>query len=95
MAEAIKKSGAEIAVETIGGYQYLDVCEDVIASGKADFIAGARACRLITFCISCTSRARWTIFPSLCTFSSRLSVVIVNPHYLFDYLNKRRTSLFT
>jgi len=43
MAEAIKKSGAEIAVVTIGGYQDLDVCEDVIASGKADFIAMARS----------------------------------------------------
>jgi 2,4-dienoyl-CoA reductase-like NADH-dependent reductase (Old Yellow Enzyme family)/thioredoxin reductase len=43
MAEAIKKSGAPVAVVTIGGYQDLDVCEDVIASGKADFIAGARA----------------------------------------------------
>lgn len=43
MAEAIKKSGAGIAVVTIGGYQDLDACEDVIASGKADFIAMARA----------------------------------------------------
>jgi 2,4-dienoyl-CoA reductase-like NADH-dependent reductase (Old Yellow Enzyme family)/thioredoxin reductase len=43
MAEAIKKSGADIAVVTIGGFQDLDVCEDVITSGKADFIAMARA----------------------------------------------------
>jgi len=43
MAEAIKKSGADIAVVTIGGYQDLDVCEDVIATGKADFIAMARS----------------------------------------------------
>ena len=43
MAEAIKKSGAEIAVVTVGGYQDLDICEDVIASGKADFIAMARS----------------------------------------------------
>ncbi len=43
MAEAIKKSGAGIAVVTIGGYQDLDICEDVIASGKADFIAMARS----------------------------------------------------
>jgi 2,4-dienoyl-CoA reductase-like NADH-dependent reductase (Old Yellow Enzyme family)/thioredoxin reductase len=42
MAEAIKKSGAGIAVVTIGGFQNLDVCEDVIASGKADLIAMAR-----------------------------------------------------
>jgi 2,4-dienoyl-CoA reductase-like NADH-dependent reductase (Old Yellow Enzyme family)/thioredoxin reductase len=42
MAEAIKKGGAGIAIATVGGYQDLDVCEDVIASGKADFIAMAR-----------------------------------------------------
>lgn len=42
MAEAVKKSGAAIAVVTVGGFQDLDVCEDVIASGKADFIAMAR-----------------------------------------------------
>jgi 2,4-dienoyl-CoA reductase-like NADH-dependent reductase (Old Yellow Enzyme family)/thioredoxin reductase len=42
MAEAIKKSGAGLAIATVGGYQDLDVCEDVIASGKADFIAMAR-----------------------------------------------------
>jgi 2,4-dienoyl-CoA reductase-like NADH-dependent reductase (Old Yellow Enzyme family)/thioredoxin reductase len=42
MAEAIKKSGAGIGVVTVGGYQDLDACEDVIASGKADFIAMAR-----------------------------------------------------
>jgi 2,4-dienoyl-CoA reductase-like NADH-dependent reductase (Old Yellow Enzyme family)/NADPH-dependent 2,4-dienoyl-CoA reductase/sulfur reductase-like enzyme len=43
MAEAIKKSGAMIAVATSGGYQDLDICEEVIASGKADFIAMARS----------------------------------------------------
>jgi 2,4-dienoyl-CoA reductase-like NADH-dependent reductase (Old Yellow Enzyme family)/thioredoxin reductase len=43
MAEAIKKSGAGIKVVTSGGYQDLDVCEDIIASGKADFIAMARS----------------------------------------------------
>ena len=43
MAEAIKKSGVDIRVVTIGGFQDLDICEDVIASGKADFIASARA----------------------------------------------------
>jgi 2,4-dienoyl-CoA reductase-like NADH-dependent reductase (Old Yellow Enzyme family)/thioredoxin reductase len=42
MAEAIKKSGAGLAIVTVGGYQDLDVCENVIASGKADFIAMAR-----------------------------------------------------
>jgi len=43
MSEALKKSGADIKVVTIGGYQDLDICEDVIASGKADLIAMARA----------------------------------------------------
>ncbi len=42
MAEAVKKSNPGIAVVTVGGYQDLDVCEDVIASGKADFIGMAR-----------------------------------------------------
>ncbi len=42
MAEAVKKSKVDIAVVTVGGYQDLDVCEDIIASGKADFIAMAR-----------------------------------------------------
>ncbi len=41
-AEAVKKSGADIAVVAIGGFQDPEVCEDVIASGKADFIAMAR-----------------------------------------------------
>jgi 2,4-dienoyl-CoA reductase-like NADH-dependent reductase (Old Yellow Enzyme family)/thioredoxin reductase len=43
MAEAIKKSGANILVGTVGGYLDLDTCEDVIASGKADYIAMARS----------------------------------------------------
>jgi len=43
MSESIKKSGADIAIVTNGGYQDLDICEDVIASSKADFIASARA----------------------------------------------------
>ncbi len=42
MAEAVKKSGADIKVVTVGGYLDLAVSEDVIASGKADFIAMAR-----------------------------------------------------
>jgi 2,4-dienoyl-CoA reductase-like NADH-dependent reductase (Old Yellow Enzyme family)/thioredoxin reductase len=42
MAEAIKKSGADIAVAAIGGFLNPDVSEDVIASGKADFIAMGR-----------------------------------------------------
>jgi 2,4-dienoyl-CoA reductase-like NADH-dependent reductase (Old Yellow Enzyme family)/thioredoxin reductase len=42
MAEAVKKSGANIAVITVGGYLDLDDSEDIIASGKADFIAMAR-----------------------------------------------------
>jgi 2,4-dienoyl-CoA reductase-like NADH-dependent reductase (Old Yellow Enzyme family)/thioredoxin reductase len=43
MAEAVKKSGVNIAVITNGGYEDLDICENVIASGKADFIGLARA----------------------------------------------------
>jgi 2,4-dienoyl-CoA reductase-like NADH-dependent reductase (Old Yellow Enzyme family)/thioredoxin reductase len=42
LAETVKKSGAEIAVATVGGFLDMDICEDVIASGKADFIAAAR-----------------------------------------------------
>jgi 2,4-dienoyl-CoA reductase-like NADH-dependent reductase (Old Yellow Enzyme family)/thioredoxin reductase len=42
MAEAVKKSGAEIAVATVGGYLDLDLSEEIIASGKADFVAMAR-----------------------------------------------------
>ncbi len=42
MAEAIKKSGADIAVATVGGYLDPQLSEEVIASGKADFIAMAR-----------------------------------------------------
>jgi 2,4-dienoyl-CoA reductase-like NADH-dependent reductase (Old Yellow Enzyme family)/thioredoxin reductase len=42
MAEAIKKSGAAIGVVTIGGYQDPDICEEVIATGKADFIGMSR-----------------------------------------------------
>ena len=38
----LKRAAPDIAVVTVGGYQDLDVCEDVIASGKADFIAMAR-----------------------------------------------------
>ncbi|RPJ59532.1 MAG: FAD-dependent oxidoreductase, partial [Dehalococcoidia bacterium] len=43
MAEAIKKSDAQIAVATIGGYLDLGICENIIATGKADFIAMARS----------------------------------------------------
>jgi 2,4-dienoyl-CoA reductase-like NADH-dependent reductase (Old Yellow Enzyme family)/NADPH-dependent 2,4-dienoyl-CoA reductase/sulfur reductase-like enzyme len=42
MAEAIKKSGAALAVATVGGFLDMDVCENVIASEKADFIAIGR-----------------------------------------------------
>jgi 2,4-dienoyl-CoA reductase-like NADH-dependent reductase (Old Yellow Enzyme family)/thioredoxin reductase len=41
--EAIKKSGAKVAIVAIGGYQDLDVMEDAIADGKADLIAMARS----------------------------------------------------
>ena len=43
MAEAIKKSDPGIAISTVGGYLDPRVSDDVIASGKADFIAMARA----------------------------------------------------
>jgi NADPH-dependent 2,4-dienoyl-CoA reductase/sulfur reductase-like enzyme len=42
MAEAVKKSGADIAVVSIGGHLDPDASENVIASGKADFIGMAR-----------------------------------------------------
>ena len=42
MADEVKKSGAEIAVVAIGGFQDPKVCNDVIKSGKADFVAMAR-----------------------------------------------------
>ena len=42
MAEAVKGSGVDIAVVTVGGYLDLDHSEEIIASGKADFIAMAR-----------------------------------------------------
>jgi len=41
-AEAIKKSGTSLPIVTIGGYQDLDEAEQIIASGKADFISMAR-----------------------------------------------------
>jgi thioredoxin reductase len=43
VAEAIKKSGADIKVVTLGGYDDLDLCEEIISSGKADFIGMGRA----------------------------------------------------
>jgi len=42
-AEVIKKSGAKIVVAPVGGYQDLDLNEEIIASGKADMIGMARA----------------------------------------------------
>jgi 2,4-dienoyl-CoA reductase-like NADH-dependent reductase (Old Yellow Enzyme family)/thioredoxin reductase len=42
-AEAIKKSGAKIAVAPVGGYQDLDLSESILKEGKADIIAMARA----------------------------------------------------
>lgn len=42
LAEAIKKGGTKIPIVTIGGYQDLDESEDIIATGKADFISIAR-----------------------------------------------------
>jgi len=43
MAEAVKQSGARVATVAIAGFQDLDSCEEVIASGKTDMIAMARA----------------------------------------------------
>lgn len=42
MAEAIKKSGAEIPIVTIGGYQDPDEIEALLAVGKADAVSMAR-----------------------------------------------------
>ncbi len=41
-AEAIKKSGTSIPVVAIGAIQNLDQAEEIIASGKADFVSIAR-----------------------------------------------------
>ncbi|MBP2655172.1 MAG: FAD-dependent oxidoreductase [Firmicutes bacterium] len=41
--EAIKESEVQMVVATAGGYLDLDLCEDVIASGKTDLIAMARS----------------------------------------------------
>lgn len=43
MAEAVKASDPKVAVVTIGGFSDLKTSNDVIASGKADAIAMARA----------------------------------------------------
>jgi 2,4-dienoyl-CoA reductase-like NADH-dependent reductase (Old Yellow Enzyme family)/NADPH-dependent 2,4-dienoyl-CoA reductase/sulfur reductase-like enzyme len=42
MAEAIKKSDPGIAIVAVSGFQDPALCDDVIASGKADFISMAR-----------------------------------------------------
>lgn len=39
----VKASGTSILCEPIGGFQDLKDCEEIIASGKADLIGGARA----------------------------------------------------
>jgi 2,4-dienoyl-CoA reductase-like NADH-dependent reductase (Old Yellow Enzyme family)/thioredoxin reductase len=43
MAEAVKESRAKLATVAIAGFQDLDYSEEVIAAGKADLIAMARA----------------------------------------------------
>ncbi len=43
MTEAIKDSGTRMNIVLVGGCYDLDLCEDVIASGKADIIGTARA----------------------------------------------------
>ncbi|MEM3551135.1 MAG: FAD-dependent oxidoreductase [Candidatus Bathyarchaeia archaeon] len=42
MAEAVKKSGAKLAVVAISGFTHPDFCEEAIASRKADLVAMAR-----------------------------------------------------
>lgn len=42
-AEYVKNSGTKVLVATIGGYQDFDICEEVIATGKADIISMARS----------------------------------------------------
>ncbi|MBN1627840.1 MAG: FAD-dependent oxidoreductase [Deltaproteobacteria bacterium] len=42
-AEAVKKSGAKIITMPVGGFQYLDLIEEWIASGKTDMVGMARA----------------------------------------------------
>lgn len=42
-AEKIKKGAPDIGIIAVGGFQDLDISEDAIASGKADFIGSARA----------------------------------------------------
>jgi 2,4-dienoyl-CoA reductase-like NADH-dependent reductase (Old Yellow Enzyme family)/NADPH-dependent 2,4-dienoyl-CoA reductase/sulfur reductase-like enzyme len=43
VTEGVRNNGTKIAVETVGGYQDFDICEEVIASGKADLIGMARS----------------------------------------------------
>ncbi|MEM3666723.1 MAG: hypothetical protein QW222_06555, partial [Candidatus Bathyarchaeia archaeon] len=43
LAESVKKSGVKVAVVSVGGFTHPDYCEKVLASGKADLIAMARA----------------------------------------------------
>jgi NADPH-dependent 2,4-dienoyl-CoA reductase/sulfur reductase-like enzyme len=43
MTEAIKDSGTKMKIVLVGGCQDLDLCEDTIAQGKADFIGAARS----------------------------------------------------
>jgi 2,4-dienoyl-CoA reductase-like NADH-dependent reductase (Old Yellow Enzyme family)/thioredoxin reductase len=41
-AEAIQKSGAKVVTAPVGGYQYPDLCDEFIASGKTSMIGMAR-----------------------------------------------------
>jgi 2,4-dienoyl-CoA reductase-like NADH-dependent reductase (Old Yellow Enzyme family) len=41
-AEAVQKSGAKVVTAPVGGYQYPDLCEEFIASGKTDMLGMAR-----------------------------------------------------
>ncbi len=42
-ADYIKKSGVDVFISTIGGYQNLDICNEVIKEGQADIIGMARS----------------------------------------------------
>lgn len=42
-AETVKKSGAKVVTVPVGGYQYLDLCDDFIASGRTDMLGMARS----------------------------------------------------
>jgi 2,4-dienoyl-CoA reductase-like NADH-dependent reductase (Old Yellow Enzyme family)/NADPH-dependent 2,4-dienoyl-CoA reductase/sulfur reductase-like enzyme len=95
VAEAIKKSGANIAVVTLGGYDDLDQCEEIIASGKADFISMGRAwVSNPDFGLKAYEGRKEDVVPCLkCNgchmyswFSPTISVCAVNPTWGMEHL---------